>query len=506
MKKTIGRILGIAVFLAILLWPADPSFFPVQATAASTALMVIWWITEAIPIQATALLPIVLFPALGVLSAGNAAAPYADKVIFLFMGGFIIAMSMQRWGLHERIALAILSRMGSSSRMLVFGFMLATAFLSMWISNTACAMMMIPIAIAIIATILPRSDVRLEEMDETQREFAECIVISIAYAASIGGLATVIGTPPNGIFLAQMQTLFPSVPPIDFFTWLKIGLPLVIVFLPIAWLWLVYGPYRHMPKKISHGKEIIEQRMKELGPMGKGEKWTLLVFALTAVAWIMRTEKVIGDFIIPGINTFLPMVDDSTIAIAGALLLFLLPVDRENGIYTMNWEWAKKIPWGILILFGGGIALSKAFIASGLAQVIIDNFTIFSALSVVAAVLIVGIIISLLTEVTSNTAMASVMIPIMAVTSISMGIHPWILMLTATFACSLAFMLPVATPPNAVAYGSGYISMHDMIRTGWVLNFIGIGILTVMMFTVFMYVLGFGVAIPDWALTPNLGI
>ena len=505
MKKTIGKIVGVLVFFIILLWPMDPAFFPVQATAASTALMVIWWITEAIPIQATALLPIVLFPALGVLKATEATAPYADKVIFLFMGGFIIAMSMQRWGLHERIALAILSKAGSSSRMLIFGFMIATAFLSMWISNTATAMMMVPIAIAIIATILPRNDLKLEEMDKPQRAFAECIVISIAYAASIGGLATIIGTPPNGIFLAQMETIFPMAPAIDFFTWMKFGLPLVFIFLPLAWAWLVYGPYRHMPKKISHGHNIIQQRIAEMGAMSKGERWTLVVFVMTAVAWIMRAQKDIGGFIIPGINTYLPWVDDSTIAIAGALLLFLLPVDRKQGIYTMNWEWAKKIPWGILILFGGGIALSKAFIASGLAQEIIETFTIFHGLPIVVAVVAVAVIVSFLTEVTSNTAMASVMIPIVAVTSLSMGIHPWILMLTATFAASMAFMLPVATPPNAVAYGSGYISMQDMMRTGWVLNFIGIGILTVMMFTIITWVLGIGPEIPVWALEPVLG-
>lgn len=505
MKKTIGKIVGVLVFIIILLWPMDPAFFPVQATAAATALMVVWWITEAIPIQATALLPIVLFPTLGVLTASEATAPYADKVIFLFMGGFIIAMSMQRWGLHERIALAILNKAGSNSRMLILGFMIATAFLSMWISNTATAMMMVPIAIAIIATILPRNDLKLDEMDKSQRDFAECIVISIAYAASIGGLATIIGTPPNGIFLAQMETIFPTAPTIDFFTWMKFGLPLVVVFLPIAWLWLTYGPYRHMPKRISHGHNIIQQRITELGPMSRGERWTLLVFVLTAVAWIMRSEKDIGGLIIPGINTYMPWVHDSTIAIAGALLLFLLPVDRKQGIYTMNWEWAKKIPWGILILFGGGIALSKAFIASGLAQEIINTFTIFHGLPIMVAVVAVAIIVSFLTEVTSNTAMASVMIPIMAVTSLSMGIHPWILMLTATFAASMAFMLPVATPPNAVAYGSGYITMQDMMRSGWVLNFIGIGILTVMMFTIITWALGIGPEIPVWALEPVLG-
>jgi sodium-dependent dicarboxylate transporter 2/3/5 len=502
MKKRIGQFLGIFIFFTILLLPVDPAFFPIEAkyVAASTALMVVWWITEAIPIPATALLPLILFPLFGVLSPAEAAAPYADKIIFLFMGGFIIAMSLQRWGLHERIALHIINKAGTSPRRLILGFMIATAFLSMWISNSATAMMMVPIAIAIIITILPSKDTLLEEMSQEQRDFSECLVISIAHAATIGGIATIIGTPPNGIFIAQLETIFPGAPTIDFFTWMKFGLPLTAIFLPISWLWLTHWPYRHMIREISQGKEIILSRLQEMGPMSRGERWTLIVFGLTALAWIFRTEKVIGDIVIPGINTLFPYVDDSTIAIAGAVLLFLLPVDAKEGIYTMNWEWAKKIPWGILLLFGGGITLSKAFIASGLAAVIMEYFSSLHYLSIVVLILIIGIAVSLLTEVTSNTAIASVMMPIMAVTSVSIGVHPYILMLTAALAASMAFMLPVATPPNAVAYGSGYITIHDMIRSGYVLNFIGVGLIAVCMFTLIMWALGFTIALPDWAI------
>ncbi|MBP2133341.1 sodium-dependent dicarboxylate transporter 2/3/5 [Methanomicrobium sp. W14] len=508
MKKTLGRYIGVIAFILVLLIPTDPSVFPTDAkyVASVTLLMVIWWVTEAIPIQATALLPVILFPALGVLTPAEACAPYADKTIFLFMGGFIIAMSMQRWGLHERIALNIINRVGTSPRMLILGFMVATAFLSMWISNTATAMMMVPIAIAIIATILPKSDTGLGEMTEQQRDFSECIVISIAYAATIGGIATIIGTPPNGIFVAQMETIFPSAPAIDFFTWMEFALPLACVMLPLAWLWLTYGPYRHMPGKISSGKEIIAERLRSLGEMGRGEKWTLLVFAMTAAAWIMRSEKHIGNVVIPGITTYLPFVGDSTIAIAGAVLLFLLPVDTKEGVFTMNWEWAKKIPWGILILFGGGICLSTAFIKSGLAGVIMQHMTFMHVLPVVVAVLVVALLVSLLTEVTSNTAIASVMMPVMAVTAVSMGIHPYLLMLTAAFACSMAFMLPVATPPNAVAYSSGYVEMKDMIRTGWILNIVGIFILTLFMFTIISWILGFSTAMPDWAFEPAVSV
>lgn len=504
MKKTVGRVLGVLAFLALVLAPIDQTVLPTSAkyVAAVTLLMIIWWITEAVPLEATALLPVVLFPALGVLTPTEATAPYADKVIFLFMGGFIIAMSMQRWGLHRRIALNIIKVVGTSPRRLILGFMIATAFLSMWISNTATAMMMIPIAIAIITTIIPNASTLLKDMTPQQRDFSEAIVISIAYAANIGGIATLIGTPPNGIFAAQMKALFPAAPAIDFFSWMKFGIPLVVIFIPLTWLWLTYGSYRHLPKKVAHAEDIIDHQMEDLGPMSRGERWTLMVFVLTALAWIFAKTKYIGDLTIPGLDLLFPGIHDSTIAIAGALLLFLLPVDRKKGIYTMDWEWAVKIPWGILILFGGGICLSVAFIKSGLANVIVDQLAMFGGLPIVLLVLLVGIAVSLLTEVTSNTAMASLMMPIMAVTSVSMGIHPYMLMLTVAVCTSMAFMLPVATPPNAVAYASGYIDMKDLMRSGWVLNFIGVGLWTFFIFTIVMWVLGFTPALPDWATMP----
>ncbi|MBP2146800.1 sodium-dependent dicarboxylate transporter 2/3/5 [Methanofollis sp. W23] len=504
MKKTVGRVLGVLAFLALVFAPIDQTVLPTSAkyVAAVTLLMIIWWITEAVPLEATALLPVVLFPALGVLTPTEATAPYADKVIFLFMGGFIIAMSMQRWGLHRRIALNIIKVVGTSPRRLILGFMIATAFLSMWISNTATAMMMIPIAIAIITTIIPNASTLLKDMSPQQRDFSEAIVISIAYAANIGGIATLIGTPPNGIFAAQMKALFPAAPAIDFFSWMKFGIPLAMILIPITWLWLTYGSYRHLPKKVAHAEDIIDHQMEDLGPMSRGERWTLMVFVLTAFAWIFAKTKYLGDFTIPGLDMIFPGIHDSTIAIAGALLLFLLPVDRKKGIYTMDWEWAVKIPWGILILFGGGICLSVAFIKSGLANVIVEQFAMFGGLPIVLLVLLVGIAVSLLTEVTSNTAMASLMMPIMAVTSVSMGLHPYVLMLTVAVCTSMAFMLPVATPPNAVAYASGYIDMKDLMRSGWVLNFIGVGIWTFFIFTVVMGVLGFTPALPDWATMP----
>jgi len=491
-------ILGIAVFAIVLLSPL-PMPGPAKAVLATTLLMVVWWVTEAVPLEATALVPIVAFPLLGVLTPSATAAPYADKVIFLFLGGFIIAMSMQRWGLHRRIALHIIRIVGTSPRRLVLGFMCATAFISMWISNTATAMMMIPIALAIITTLMPRNDAKGEKLSAEQLAFAGCLVIAIAYAASIGGLATIIGTPPNGIFTAQMKVLFPEAPQIDFFAWMTFGVPLMIILLPLTWLWLVYGPFRQIPRFVDRAGAVIDQEIRDMGPIGRGERWTLIVFLGAAFAWIFLQTKTIGSLTIPGLDMIFPGIDDATVAIAGAIALFLLPVDAKKGIFTMDWEWAVKIPWGILILFGGGLSLSTAFIKSGLAEQLAATFTSLQGFPVIAIVLAAAIAISLLTEVTSNTAMASIMMPVMAATSLGIGIHPYLLMLTAAICASLAFMFPVATPPNAIAFGTGYVTMPQMVRTGWVLNFLGVFIWIILLFTVVQWALGFSSVLPSWA-------
>jgi solute carrier family 13 (sodium-dependent dicarboxylate transporter), member 2/3/5 len=503
MMKKVGLIfLALLVFFAILAIPVDPALLSPDAksVAAVTILMVLLWVTGAVPLEATALLPLVLFPALGVLSSTETAASYGDRVIFLFLGGFIIAMSMQRWGLHRRIALHIIQFTGNSPRRLVLGFMIATAFLSMWISNTATAMMMIPIAIAIIITIIPETNKELANLNEEQQSLAKCLIISIPYAASIGGIATIIGTPPNGIFLAQLETLFPASQPIDFFTWMKFGVPFAAVFLLLAWIWLTTVPYRRMPFSLPHAREIIHEELEKMGPMSKGERWTLLVFVLTAMAWIFASTKEIGDITIPGLDVFFPGIHDSTIAIFGAFLLFILPVDWRKGTFTMNWEWAVKIPWGILILFGGGIALSNAFIKSGLAATIVEYLTMIHGLPIIALILLVALGVSFATEIASNTAMAAVLMPIMAVTAVSIGVNPLILMITVAVCSSLAFMLPVATPPNAVAYGSGYITAEDLLRSGWVLDLIGVAIWTLFLFTVVLWALGISFDLPAWAL------
>lgn len=500
MNKGYGIFAGIAVFLIILFAPIDPSVLPEAAkiTAAITGLMVIFWITQPIPIEATSLIPLVAFPLAGVLSPAAAAAPYADKVIFLFMGGFMIAMSMQRWGLHKRIALKIINLTGTSPSRLILGFMIATAFLSMWMSNTATAMMMIPIAIAIIATVLPTKSYK--DMTGDQKAFAGCLVLGIAYAAGVGGIATLIGTPANGILVAQLAKIFPAAPPIDFFTWLEFGIPFVALMIPIIWLWLTKIAYRKMPKVLENTKDALQKEIESLGPMSRGEKNTLFVFVLVAFCWIFRATKDFGAFTIPGLDMIFPGIDDSTIAILGAILLFMLPVSWKNKEFTMNWHWGVRIPWGILLLFGGGMALSAAFKASGLSQAIAEYFGILHAVPIVILVLILAVVVMILTEFTSNTAVANIMIPVMAGISVfALEVNPLLLMMTVAVASSLAFMLPVATPPNAIAYGTEYVEMKDMVTAGWFLNLIGILLFTFFLFTVVMAVFGMSTALPEWA-------
>ncbi|HJJ35695.1 MAG TPA: DASS family sodium-coupled anion symporter [Methanocorpusculum sp.] len=504
MNKAYGLLVGLAAFVLVMLLPLE-NVMPHAAkmTVAVTVLMIIWWIMQPIPIEATALIPLVAFPLLGVLSVTGAATPYADNVIFLFMGGFMIAMAMQRWNLHRRIALKIVSKTGSSPTKLILGFMIATAFLSMWMSNSAVAMMMIPIAVAIIITVLPHKNPK--EMDKSEKAFAGCLVLSIAYAAGVGGIATLIGTPANAVFVSMLAKFYPEAPQIDFFTWMLFGVPFAVIMIAIMWVWLTKIAYRKMPKNLDSTKEILQKQVEELGPMSRGEKNTLFVFILAALAWIFKDPKTIGSVVIPGINSLyyagiLPVkVEDCTIAIFCALLLFILPVSWKNHEFTLNWKWASKIPWGILLLFGGGMSLSAAFKASGLSETIANAFGGITV-PVIVLVLLLAFVVMILTEFTSNTAVANIMIPVMAGVAVGLAVNPIILMMTVAVASSLAFMLPVATPPNAAAYGTEYVEMKDMVTAGWFLNLIGILLFTFLLFTIGLYIFGIELGLPDWAL------
>jgi sodium-dependent dicarboxylate transporter 2/3/5 len=470
LHKRLGLLAGAVLFVVVLLLPPPAGLPPAGwRTAAVALLMAVWWMTEAIPIPATALLPLVLFPVLGVLEMPDAAAPYANHLIFLFMGGFFIAMAMQRWNLHRRIALSIIAAVGTGPRRLVLGFMLATAFLSMWISNTATTAMMLPIALAVGEMFRPPGT------DGGQYRFGIALMLGIAYAASIGGVATLIGTPPNAVFAAAAGELLGR--PIGFMEWMAVGVPVAAVFLPAAWLLLV--GVLHRPGKLSGDAEgLIAAEREGLGPMSRGERSVAIVFALTAAAWILREPKTFGGVTVPGLQSLAPGVQDSTIAIAASVVLFLLPVDWKRGVFALDWATARKIPWGVLVLFGGGLSLARAMDRSGLAGWIGGRVAGMSGLSVVLIVGAVAVLFVFLTEITSNTATATMAMPVMAGAAAGLGIAPVTLMATAALASSMAFMLPVATPPNAIVFASEYLTIPEMSRAGFWMNLVAIALTT----------------------------
>jgi sodium-dependent dicarboxylate transporter 2/3/5 len=470
-----------------------------QKTLAVTVLMAFWWITEALPIPATALLPLILFPFLKVDSAQEVSRQFGNRNIFLFMGGFFLAAAIEKWGLHKRIALKAVSLLGTSPKKIILGMMMGTALISMWISNTATTMMMLPIAVAIAKhaeSLYTDSDVELIYT------FRTALLFGIGYAASIGGIGTLIGTPPNIIFASQVHILFPDAPEISFFHWFLVGFPLVVLFLPIAWFYLTRIAHPVHVKTLPGGKALIRDRLKALGPMGRGEKYVLCVFFLTAFGWMFRRNIDLGVFTIPGWSNILGIhetVHDSTVAIFSAILLFMIPVDFKEKGFLLDWKTAVKIPWGILLLFGGGLALAHEFQATGLAQWIGSHMNALEVIPLLIAVLAVVFIIDFLTEVTSNTAVTSIFMPVLAVTSISMGVHPYLLMVAGTIAASLAFMLPVATPPNAVVFGSGYISLPQMAKTGFFMNLIGMVVTTIIVYALAVPIFHITLSrLPDW--------
>jgi sodium-dependent dicarboxylate transporter 2/3/5 len=469
--RQVGLIGGGLLFVVLLIVPPLPGLSGSGArTAAVAALMAVWWMTEAIPIPVTAMLPLVLMPALGILPMPETAAPYAHELIFLFLGGFLIAAALEQWGLHLRIALSIVHVVGTSPRRLVLGFMIATAFLSMWISNTATAAMMLPIAVALGEVLQPT-----DRSSGADSRFGIALMLGVAYSASIGGVATLIGTPPNAILAGAASELLGV--EIGFLEWMVVGVPLAIVLLPLAWFLLVGILYP--PGDVTGDAHVVlEARRVALGPASRGEKIVAAVFALTAAAWIMRSPKVIGDLTIPGIQTFAPQVTDSTIAMTSAVALFLIPVRWREGRFALSWSRAREIPWGVLILFGGGLSLARAMDVSGLAGWIGGSVADMAGVPTVIVVLVVAALFVFLTEITSNTATSTMAMPIMAGVAGGLAANPLTLMSAAALAASMAFMLPVATPPNAIVFGSGYLTIGRMARAGFWLNLMAIGAIT----------------------------
>lgn len=494
LSSKIGLVIGAAVFLCILVFiNLDPASPKVTYTAAVASLMAIWWMTEAIPLAATSLIPLILFPLLGILNGEEIAGEYINSVIFLFLGGFMLALAMEEWDLHRRIALKIINTLGGSPASIVIGFIIATAFLSMWISNTATALMMLPIGLAIIRKM------ENEFSAETTKNFSITLMLSIAYACSIGGIGTLIGTPPNLVFVRIYQIVFPEAPVISFGSWMIIALPISILMLVLI-SFLLLKVFFKFDKNLKVDPHFIKEEYLKLGKITFEEKTVAIIFGTTALLWIFRGDLNFGFIVIPGWERILPYpgyINDGTIAIGMALLLFLIPSKRENRA-LLDTKIFSKVPWGIILLFGGGFALAEGFTRSGLSDFIGKNFHDLGNLSPILIVLITATVINFLTELTSNTATAQMILPIMASVSVAVGIHPLFLMVVATLSSSMAFMLPVATPPNTIIFASERIKIADMIKAGFAVNIMGVILVTLLIYFIGNILFDFS-SIPGWA-------
>jgi sodium-dependent dicarboxylate transporter 2/3/5 len=497
-RQAIGLFAGLAFFLILLLLPA-PAGMDIKAwrTTAATVLIGVWWITEAVHPSVTALVPLVIFPFLRVLTPQEVSAAYADHVIFLFMGGFLIAMTMEKWNLHTRVALQILSRVGSSPRAVSLGMMGTTAAISMWVSNTATTMIMLPI----VTAILKRAD---DQGYDTKNGFGTALMLMIAYGASIGGVGTPVGTPPNVIFIGAFAKLFPAAPPIPFSQWMLFGVPTVVVLTLVTWAYLTFVMFPFPTVGWQTDRQFLNDALQDLGPMNAQEKKVLAVAATTAVLWIFREDLPLGGVTIPGWTRFLPSpinIQDSTVAMAMALLLFVIPAERKSGTFLLDWETAERLPWGVLILLGGGLALAAGVEKSGLAAWLGSQLSLVGNLSVLGGIFLVTLLTAWITEFASNTATVTLMLPVLAATAQAMRTDPLLLMVPATFAASVCnFMLPSATGPNAIVFATGHVTIPQMVKAGIGLDLIGAALLAVL-----IYLLGipvFGVTLnglPHWA-------
>jgi sodium-dependent dicarboxylate transporter 2/3/5 len=468
-KLKIGLIVGPLLFLLSWLF-FHPAGLPKAANAvlACTLWVATWWILEVIPIAITALLPIILFPLTGALSVSETTSSFGHRYIFLYIGGFIIAIAIERWNLHRRIALNIINLIGTNVKSIILGFMIATAFLSMWISNTATSVMMLPIGVAIIRQLKDNPATKEDE----NAIFGKALMLAIAYSASIGGVATLIGTPPNLVLASIVQELYGI--EITFSQWFLFGLPISILLLFICWKYLTDYAFSFQQKSFPGGRAEIKKQLAELGEISHEEWLILIVFVGTAIAWISRSFL---------INPFFPAVDDTIIGMISAVILFLLPAKNEKRP-LITWEEAVNLPWGILLLFGGGLALAEGFKQTGLAVWIGEQMTSLEGFPLFVLILILIASVNFLTEITSNLATTAMLLPILAPLALAIGVHPYLLMVAATVAASCAFILPVATPPNAVVFGSGFLSIPDMVRAGIWLNVISIILLS--LFTYFL--------------------
>jgi sodium-dependent dicarboxylate transporter 2/3/5 len=451
-----------------------------RATVGVMVWMATWWVTEAVDIEVTALLPIAIFPLFGIAPLSKVLPPYAADVIYLFMGGFIIGLAIERWGLDRRIAFFTLKLVGARPSAIVGGFMAVTAFLSMWVSNTACAAMMTPIALSVIDLVLrSRTGSGLKESGGIpqervpERNFATGLLLCVAYSASIGGIATIIGSPPNGIAVRYMQQTFQK--EVSFFDWILVGGPFTLIFLPIAWLLVTRVLFRADIGEIAGGRKYFDEEYRKLGPLTRGEKIVLAVFSLAALLWIF--SPLLKPIVIAGMKPFADL-SDAGIAMLAALMLFLAPVDPFKGIRAMDWATAVKLPWGVLMLFGGGLTLAAAIEANGVSGFIGNASRGFAGLPPILLLLAITAMTVFLSELTSNTAQVATMLPVLAAMAPALGMEPYALIVACTLGASSAYMMPVGTPPNAIVFGTGLVRMPQMMKAGIWLNLAGILVIT----------------------------
>lgn len=463
----------------MLLLPPPADMDPRAWRAAATGvLMAVWWITEAIPIPATSLLPLAAFPLLRVAPIRAAAAPYANEVIFLFMGGFIVAAAVERCGLHRRLALAVIRAFGTRPPYLILGFMLATALISMWVSNTATVIMMLPMATSVILLMEPAQESDLEVRPPLQRNASIALLLGIAYAASIGGMATLIGTPPNALLAGFMRESYDV--QIGFMRWMLIGVPLVVVTLPLCWVLLVRVLYPIRLREIPGGRDLFAREAAALGTMSRAEITVAVITLLVAVSWVTQ----------PVLARVLPGISDAGIAMVGALLMFIVPVDWKRLEFSLTWDRAERLPWGVLVLFGGGLSLADAIQQTGLATWIGGELAAVGTWPLLLITLTVTTVIVFLTELTSNTATAAAFLPVVAALAVGIGRAPLLLVIPTVLAASCAFMMPVATPPNAIVFATGHLTIPQMARAGFWLNLLFIALINVALFLLVIPVFG----------------
>ncbi len=496
-RNLFGFIIAPLIFISIVLFAdLEPGKPQITYTLAIAILMAILWITEIIPLAVTALLPVVMFPLFGIMNGKDVSSAYFNHVIFLFIGGFMVALAMQKWNLHKRIALKILLITGTSPARILLGFMIATAFLSMWISNTATAMMMVPILLSIIAKL----EEHISEKDLSR--YSVGLLLGVAYSASIGGIATLVGTPPNLSFARIFQIMFPEAPDISFSDWFIFAIPISIIFFVFVWLYL-YFIFRPKGKMEKLSAIDFKKEYRSLGPASIEEKIILADFVILALLWLTRAGISVGSFHLPGWSEIFAQpsyLNDGTVAIGMAVLLFFIPSKNRRGTRLMDWNTARKIPWNIVLLFGGGFALATGFKESELSVWFGQQLSGVAVFHPIVIIFIISIGMTFLTELTSNTATTEMLLPVLAGLTVSIGVHPLLFMLPATVSASMAFMLPVATPPNAIVFGSNRLTVMQMARAGFILNILGAILITVITYYWSTWVFDYSLfELPQWA-------